>query len=63
MDFISPESRGQVSFGSLDELVSIDNQVRFPDAFVEEGLPIKMECPEAKIQEASVVFNKMDSIK
>jgi len=34
--FEAPESRGQVSFGSLDELISTENPVRFLDAFVDK---------------------------
>ena len=34
MNFIKPESRAQVSFGSLDEMIPAEHQVRFLDAFV-----------------------------
>ena len=33
MDFFKPESRAQVSFGSLDELIPAEHQARFLDAF------------------------------
>jgi hypothetical protein len=31
MDFVQAESRAQVSFGSLDELIPAEHQVRFLD--------------------------------
>jgi transposase len=36
MEYITPENRTQISFGSLDEGIEQDNQVRFIDIFVEK---------------------------
>jgi hypothetical protein len=36
MDYIVPESRGQVSFGSLEDLILADKQIGLLEVFVEK---------------------------
>ena len=45
------ESRGQVSFGSLEELISPDNQIRFLDAFVDK---LDLEKLQFKVKELNI---------
>jgi len=35
MNFITPQNREQITFGSLEDKITTNNPVRFVDAFVE----------------------------
>ena len=36
MNFITPQNREQIAFGSLEDKITTDNPVRFVDGFVEQ---------------------------
>jgi len=36
MNFITPQNREQITFGSLEDKITTDNPVRFVDGFVEQ---------------------------